>query len=223
MGGIIIKKVILFPIILIFLVSFSGCSLDNKNDTENKEKITLTMWHIWSQTTMDANGRIIQDTVEEWNKANPNVQIKVEAVENERYKAKIKTAFAVNELPDIFYSWGGGFSKPFIESGKVLNLNEYMDKDTKDKINKDMLNNVTYDNNIYGLPMTLSVGTFYCNTKLFSQANIKVPENYDEFLDAIKAFRNKGITPLLVGEKDNWTGILYYDIFSATRRRNRRN
>ena len=62
MGGIIIKKVILFPIILIFLVSFNGCSLDNKNDTENKEKITLTMWHIWSQTTMDANGRIIQDT-----------------------------------------------------------------------------------------------------------------------------------------------------------------
>ncbi|WP_170816512.1 extracellular solute-binding protein [Clostridium beijerinckii] len=213
-GGIIIKKVILFPIILIFLVSLNGCSLDKKNDTESKEKITLTMWHIWSQTTMDANGRIIQDTVEEWNKANPNVQIKVEAVENERYKAKIKTAFAVNELPDIFYSWGGGFSKPFIESGKVLNLNEYIDEDTKDKINKDMLNNVTYDNNIYGLPMTLSVGTFYCNTKLFSQANIKVPENYDEFLDAVKAFRNKGITPLLVGEKDNWTGILYYDILA---------
>lgn len=48
-GGIIIKKVILFPIILIFLVSLNGCSLDKKNDTENKEKITLTMWHIWSQ------------------------------------------------------------------------------------------------------------------------------------------------------------------------------
>ena len=172
------------------------------------------MWHIWSQTTMDANGKIIQDTVEEWNKANPNVQIKVEAVENERYKAKIKTAFAVNELPDIFYSWGGGFSKPFIESGKVLNLNEYIDKDTKDKINKDMLNNITYDNNIYGLPMTLSVGTFYCNTKLFSEANIKIPDNYDEFIDAVKAFKNKGIEPLLVGEKDNWTGILYYDILA---------
>lgn len=199
---------------LIFLVNLSSCSLEDKSNTENEEKITLTMWHIWPQTTSDANGKIVQDTVEEWNKANPNVQIKVEAVENERYKAKIKTAFAVNELPDIFYSWGGGFSKPFIESGKVLNLNEYLDKDTKDKINKGMLNNITYDNNIYGLPMTLSVGTFYYNKKLFSEANIKIPDNYDEFIDAVKEFKNKGITPLLVGEKDNWTGNLYYDMLA---------
>ncbi|WP_242982114.1 MULTISPECIES: extracellular solute-binding protein [unclassified Clostridium] len=199
---------------LIFIANLSGCSLSEKNNAENQGKITLTMWHIWSQTTIDANGKIVQDTVEEWNKANPNVQIKVEAVENERYKAKIKTAFATNELPDIFYSWGGGFSKPFIESGKVLNLNEYLDEETKDKINKGMLNNITYDNSIYGLPMTLSVGTFYCNTKLFSEANIKIPDNYDEFIDAVKAFKNKGITPLLVGEKDNWTGILYYDMLA---------
>lgn len=200
--------------ILIFLVSLSGCSSDYKNNTENKEKITLTMWHIWSQNTMDANGKIVQDIVEKWNKDNPNVQIKVEAVENERYKAKIKTAFAVNELPDIFYAWGGGFSKPFIESGKVLNISPYLDNDVKARINKGMLNNVTYDNNVYGLPITLSVGTFYCNTKLFSEANIKIPNNYDEFLEAIKAFKSKGITPLLVGEKDSWTGLLYYDMLA---------
>lgn len=198
----------------ILVFNLSSCSLDNANNIEKKEKITLTMWHIWSQTSNDANGKILQDTVEEWNKANPDIQIKVEAVENERYKAKIKTAFAVNELPDIFYSWGGGFSKPFIESGKVLSLNQYIDEDTENKINKDMFNNATYDSNIYGLPITLSVGTFYCNTKLFSEDNIKIPDNYEEFLEAIKAFKSKGITPLLVGEKDTWTGILYYDMLA---------
>lgn len=157
----------MFFAMAIFLFNLSGCSSNNKSNVENKEKVTLTMWHIWSQTSNDANGKILKDTIEEWNKDNPNVQIKVEAVENERYKAKIKTAFAVNELPDIFYSWGGGFSKPFIDSGGVLNLNEYIDESTKNKINKGMLNNVTYDNNVYGLPVTLSVGTFYCNKKLF--------------------------------------------------------
>lgn len=62
--------------------------------------------------------------------------------------------------------------------------------------------------------MTLSVGTFYYNKKLFSEANIKIPDNYDEFIDAVKEFKNKGITPLLVGEKDNWTGNLYYDMLA---------
>lgn len=208
------KRIVLFPIILIFLVNLSSCSLDNANKIDNKEKITLTMWHIWSQTSNDANGKVLKDTIEEWNRANPYVQIKVEAVENERYKAKIKTAFAVNELPDIFYAWGGGFSKPFIESGEVLNLNQYLSKDTESKINKEMPNNVTYNNNIYGLPMTLSVGTFYCNKKLFSEADVKIPDNYDEFLAAIKVFKNKGITPLLVGEKDTWTGMCYYDMLA---------
>ncbi len=208
------RRLLIFFIMVIFLFNLSGCSSSYKSDTENKEKITLTMWHIWSQTSNDANGKILQDTVEEWNKENPNVQIKVEAVENERYKAKIKTAFAVNELPDIFYSWGGGFSRPFIESGEVLNLNEYMDEDTKNNINKGMLNSVTYDNNVYGLPMTLSIGTFYCNTKLFADAGIKIPDNYDEFLEAVKGFKKKGIAPILVGEKDTWTGMFYYDMLA---------
>lgn len=201
-------------IMLILLINLDSCSLDNKNNMGNKEKVTLTMWHIWSQTSEEGTGKILEDTVDEWNKLNPDVQIKVETVENERYKTKIKTAFATNELPDIFYSWGGGFSKPFIESGKVLNLNEYIDNDTESKINKDMLNNVSYGDNIYGLPLTLSVGTFYCNKKLFQEANIKMPDNYNEFLDAIKAFKEKGITPLLVGEKDTWTGMLYYDVLA---------
>ncbi len=37
-GGIIIKKVILFPIILIFLVSLNGCSLDKKMTQKIKKK-----------------------------------------------------------------------------------------------------------------------------------------------------------------------------------------
>jgi len=208
------RRIFTFFIMLILLINLDSCSLSSKNNIDNKEKITLTMWHIWSQTSKEANGKIVEETVEEWNKNNPDVQIKIETVENERYKTKIKTAFATNELPDIFYSWGGGFSKPFIESGKVLSLNEYLDDDTKNRINDGMLNNVTYKDNIYGLPVDLSVGTFYCNTKLFSEANIKIPDNYDEFLDAVKAFKNKGITPLLVGEKDTWTGMFYYDILA---------
>jgi len=208
------RRIFTFCIILIFLIGLDSCSLDSRNNIVDKEKITLTMWHIWSQTSEEGTGKVLVDTVEEWNKLNPDVQIKVETVENERYKTKIKTAFATNELPDIFYSWGGGFSKPFIGSGKVLSLNQYIDDDTSSKINNGMLNNASYGGNIYGLPLTLSVGTFYCNIKLFKEANIKVPDNYDEFLDAVKAFKRKGITPLLVGEKDTWTGMFYYDMLA---------
>ena len=77
-----------------------------------------------------------------------------------------------------------------------------------------MLNNASYGGNIYGLPLTLSVGTFYCNIKLFKEANIKVPDNYDEFLDAVKAFKKKGYNTFIGGEKDTWTGMFYYDMLA---------
>jgi len=201
-------------LILLFFLSLQGCYKNTENNFSKSQKITLKMWHIWAQRSQDNNSIIIGDIINQWNKNNPNVQIEVESVENEKYKTKLKTAFATNELPDIFYSWGGNFSKPLIDSGKVLAINEYLDNSVMDELNEGMLSNVTYYDKIYGLPLTFSVGTFYINTQLFEEANIKIPDNYDEFLDVVKAFRQKGITPLLVGEQDKWTGTLYYDILA---------
>lgn len=208
------KKLLSIFLILVLPVSFQGCYKGQINDSNKGEKITLKMWHIWAQKSKDNNSIIIEDVVNEWNRNNPNIQISVESVESEKYKTKIKTAFATNELPDIFYSWGEGFSEPLIESGKVLSLDQYLDSTVMNEINKDMLNNITYKNKVYGLPLTFSVGTFYCNIQLFKEAGIKIPDNYDEFLYAVKAFRQSGITPLLVGEQDKWTGMLYYDILA---------
>ncbi|ADL52304.1 extracellular solute-binding protein [Clostridium cellulovorans] len=208
------KKLISVFLILLFFLSLQGCYKNTENNFSKSQKITLKMWHIWAQRSQDNNSIIIGDIINQWNKNNPNVQIEVESVENEKYKTKLKTAFATNELPDIFYSWGGNFSKPLIDSGKVLAINEYLDNSVMDELNEGMLSNVTYYDKIYGLPLTFSVGTFYINTQLFEEANIKIPDNYDEFLDVVKAFRQKGITPLLVGEQDKWTGTLYYDILA---------
>ena len=124
------RRLLILFIMLIFLISLDGCSSSYKNDMDNKEKITLTMWHIWSQTSNDANGKIIQDTIEKWNKENPDVQIKVETVENERYKTKIKTAFAQMNC-QIYFIPGVEALVNLYRIRKVLNLNQYMDDDTK--------------------------------------------------------------------------------------------
>ncbi|GFZ33889.1 solute-binding protein [Clostridium zeae] len=208
------KKLFSIFIITMLVISLQGCNDKKVNDLNGDSKITLKMWHIWAQKSQDNNSIIIEDVIKEWNKNHPKIQIEVESVESEKYKTKLKTASATNELPDIFYSWGGGFSEPLIESGRVLPLNNYLENGVLNELNDNMLGNVTYKDKIYGLPLTFSVGTFYVNTELFNTADIKIPDNYDEFLAAVKAFRKKGMTPLLVGEQDRWTGMLYYDILA---------
>ncbi|MBK1811106.1 extracellular solute-binding protein [Clostridium sp. YIM B02505] len=208
------RRLLSIFLIAVITFSFQGCDDKKVNDLNSDSKITLKMWHIWAQKSQDNNSIIIEDVIKAWNRNHPNVQIEVESVESEKYKTKLKTAFATNELPDIFYCWGGGFSEPLIQSGRVLPLNNYLGSGVLSEIKDNMLGNVTYKNKIYGLPLTFSVGTFYINTELFNTAKIKIPDNYEEFLSAVKAFRQKGVTPLLVGEQDKWTGMLYYDILA---------
>ncbi len=206
------RKVSIFSIIIVLLGNMYGCT--EKKVEKKEDPITLTMWHIWTQKSDKTNGSIVEGVIEEWNKNNPNIQIKSEIVENERYKTKIKTAISTNELPDIFFSWGSGFSKPFVEAGKVLNLNPYLDDEIKNKVKKDMFDNIEYNDEIYGLPITLSIGTFYYNKKLFEENNVNIPKNYDELLQSIKIFSKLGIIPLGTSGMDKWTTMLYYDILA---------
>ena len=76
------KKVSILCVAIFLLVNVYGCTEKKEHNTE--KIITLTFWHIWAQTSNDTNGSIVEGIIEEWNKNNPNIQIKSEIVENER-------------------------------------------------------------------------------------------------------------------------------------------
>ncbi|MDP4090787.1 MAG: extracellular solute-binding protein, partial [Bacillota bacterium] len=171
---------------------------------------TLNFWHIWTSTT-DPNKKNIDAVISDWNTANPNTQINVQAIENEAFKTKIKTAISANQAPDIFVSWGAGFSQPFVQAGKLLELDSYLNDGTKDKLMPGTLNYLTYNNKVYGLPYSSDFAALYVNNDLFTSNNVKIPQTFEDLLAAVKAFRAKGITPIAVGEKDLWPGMFLYD------------
>jgi raffinose/stachyose/melibiose transport system substrate-binding protein len=199
-----------------FLISgLAGCGSkpsSNAGSSSNEQKITLKLWHIY--TAQDSNTESFKAALKDWNDANPNVQIEAEGTENEAYKTKIKTAISANEAPDVFFSWGAGFGQPFVDSGKVLALDEYLNDGTKNKLTEGAFTYLTYNNKIYALPFFSGAGIFYVNKEMFDKNNIKIPETFDELLTAVKAFKAKGITPMAVGEKDKWPGMFYYDILA---------
>jgi len=182
-------------------------------DLPENEKIKLKLWHIWV-TDSDSNKRPFEKVLAEWNNANPNIQIEAEAAESEAYKVKIRTAIAVNEAPDIFFSWGAGFAKPFVNAGKVLALDDYLDEEILDKMVPGSLENFTYDGKIYALPTFMIAGIFFCNRELFDKYDVKIPDTFDELLEAVRIFKENNITPMAVGLKDGWPGIFYQNILA---------
>lgn len=179
-----------------------------------QEKKTLNVWHLWT-TESDANAKSFNIVLKEWQALHPDVEVVIDATENEAYKTKLKTAMAANEVPDVFFAWGGGFAKPFVEAGQVLALDDYLADGTKDRLLGGALDNVTYGGKTYGLTFIQWVGTLYCNKEMFDANGVAIPTTNDELLAAVEAFKAKGIVPFTVGAKDGWPAMFYQNVYAV--------
>ncbi|MFA9379434.1 MAG: extracellular solute-binding protein [Acetanaerobacterium sp.] len=184
---------------------------DSSTPSSPDEKITLSYWHIMT----DGPGKpMIKGIIDTWNTENPNVQIEASVTLNDPYKTKIKTAIAANEAPDIIYSWTQGFAQPFVKAGKILCLDDYLDDETMSKMLPGALDNITYDGKVYGLTYAQQASALYMNADLFAQYDVKAPTTFDELLTAIKTFKDNGIVPMALGNKDEWPGMWLYDMLA---------
>jgi len=203
------------------IFGLSACVTDNSTGSEigtgtgnnGEEKVTIKLWHIWASDN-ETQKKPFEQIIKDYQKENPNIKLEVDAYENEAYKTKIKTSIAVQEEPDIFFTWGAGFAKPFVKSGSVLALDDYLDDGTKEKISTGTIDNFMYDEKIYGLPMYMWAAVLYCNQELFDQHNVKIPETYDELLHAVEVFNDADVIPITCGEKERWPGMFFQNILA---------
>jgi ABC-type sugar transport system, periplasmic component len=221
MMNLIVKKVIPFLLAAGMLLGTTACGSPSSSGGASAApgagsaaapgKVTLTYWHIM---TDEPGKSMITNIVNKWNTDHPDIQIQASATANDPYKTKIKTAIAANEAPDIIYSWTEGFAQPFVEAGKILCLDSYLDSSVKDQMLPGALDNVTFDGKVYGLTYAQQASGLYVNTELFDKYHVKIPTTFDELLTAIKTFKENGILPLALGNKDEWPGMWLYDMLA---------
>ena len=177
--------------------------------TASAEPITLTMWSI--ATESDSFNPAYTKAIADYEAAHPNVKIVHETFENESYKTKIKSAVAANELPDIFYTWGGGFSKSFVESGKVYAIDDYYTDEYKAQLSTAALGNATYDGKLYGVTYTTPISLLYYNKAMFDKLGLSAPTTFDELKAVCQKFLDNGITPFGISVKDTWVTAMCHD------------
>lgn len=218
------KKFIAFLLVVMMIALFAACSAQTPAATSEAasssapaassapasesaesqapaEEITLTLWTI--ATESDSFHVPYQTAIEEYEKSHPGIKIVHETFENESYKTKIKAAVAANELPDIFYTWGGGFSQSFVDSGRVLSVDETYQK-YQDQLPKTMTGNLTYNGKLYGSSYILNVSMLFYNKKMFEENGLKAPATYEELVAVCQKFIDNGITPFGISAKDIW-------------------
>jgi ABC-type glycerol-3-phosphate transport system substrate-binding protein len=143
-----------------------------------------------------------------------NVQAELVIEPNDSYRDVIQTIIDSNQRPDVFFNWGGGSIRSYARAGLLEDLTPYLEADPefKDSFLPAVLDAGQIDGAYYGIPMrTVQPKLMFYNTAVFDDVGIAVPTNWDEFLNAIDAFSNAGITPVALAGADAWTMLMWVE------------
>jgi raffinose/stachyose/melibiose transport system substrate-binding protein len=168
------------------------------------------MMHLWPEGSSKAQFTIVDDIINAYEDEHPEIDIQTEILANEQYKEKIKVLSASNELPDIGITWAAGYMQPFVEGNMFAPLNDILESDLKDQFVPGTVDAFAFDNQTYGLPLELNIAPVYYNKEIFENHNLEVPQTYSEFLNVVKTLADNGVIPITVGNKDRWTGSMWY-------------
>lgn len=137
--------------------------------------------------------------------------------DSKAYNTKIKVMMYSDNPPDLFYSGDGDFTEELYSSARIQPLEQRL-------TDLDFWNLVLpsakvpgKSGHIYAVPIdTARYSVMLVNTALFAEYNVKIPENFAELTNTVKAFKEMGIIPIAIGGKNGMTVYNMIESFAAT-------
>ena len=168
------KRALLISTILLLLV----VPLFAQGAKVEQGPITLKYW-----THEDPNRtRIEERYIKEFEAANPNIKIERTTQASSKIIELVQTAFAANSGPDIF-NLSIEDEYQYIANNRVAPIDPkiagYKDLQAlRDAYMDGILDPVTVDGKVYGLPLELTNWTIFINKKVFRSAGLDPEEDY---------------------------------------------
>jgi raffinose/stachyose/melibiose transport system substrate-binding protein len=167
---------------------------------------------MWGLT--GGNQPVLQKSVDDWNKANPDKSIKLDFFANDAYKTKVRTAVGAGEGPTFIYGWGGGVLKSYVDAGQVDDLSSFV-KDNpkvKDRYLPSVLKNGVVDGKTYALPNNnVQPVVLYFNKEVFDKVGAQPPKTWDELMALVPKFKEAGVAPFSLGGQSKWPDLMWLE------------
>ncbi|GGI12615.1 extracellular solute-binding protein [Gottfriedia solisilvae] len=201
---------LMLALVLVLTAVLTGCGSSNNASTESDSKKVIKFMHLWPAGSSKQQNLIVSDIIKQYEAEHKDVKIEVEVLENEQYKNKIKVLSSSNELPDVGFTWAAGYMTPFVQGGLFADLDDVLNDGLKDSFVSGTTEAYALDGKTYGLPLELNIAPIYYNKAIFEKYNLEVPQTYSEFQNVVKTLEKNGVAPIALGNKDRWTGSLWY-------------
>ncbi|MGW4793636.1 ABC transporter substrate-binding protein, partial [Nonomuraea sp. NPDC004297] len=151
----------------------------------------------WQKESVAANKQL----VEEWNKANPGIQVTYVQGSWDNVNDQLVTQFAGGTAPDVIHNDSPALSG-FASDGYLLDLKDKVPAELKGDIPQAAWDTVTFDDGkgaqgVYGVPFLQESQVIIANKKLLDASGARVPTadepwTWDEFSEAAKKMTKGG-------------------------------
>lgn len=143
--------------------------------------------------------------------ANPGVTIDAQGYAPDEYKTKLKVALGTEAGPDVFHTWCGGEFQTYVDAGQVLDLSDPIASgELAEGINPGTMQAVTFDDAVYGIPVTVEASMIWYRPSIFEDLGLEVPTTWDEFLNVIEVTKGAGLVPIATANSARWPGTHWW-------------
>lgn len=212
-GAVIVAGAFAFTLVLTACQQGSSSGGDDDKTTDGAttaegtsdapaEVVNLTFQSLAGQPATIAETERI---VNEWNEANPDIQVEIVPAGWDGIYDKLVTQFNGDAAPDIIHFEASGI-RPFAVDGYIADLSPYLSDDLKSDISDGVWEAVTVDDAIIGLPTMMQSYMVFANTDLLAAAGVEVPTGdtmtWEQFREIAKASTVNGTYGLGWGLKN---------------------
>ncbi|MBN7804147.1 extracellular solute-binding protein [Agrobacterium rosae] len=170
----------------------------------------------WMHVELDPKAVAVwEEIAKDFEAKHPDVDVQLQFLENEAFKAKLPTLLQSNDVPDFFYSWGGGVLEEQSKTGALKDLTEVFDADggkIRKAYNPASIEGLSFDGKVWAVPYRVSLVSFFYNKELFAKAGVKAEDikTWDDLGSAVKTIKAAGIVPIAGGGGEKWPIHFYW-------------
>lgn len=191
---------------LALALSLSACGGEGGEASSGEEEFHVLVYG-------DATNKVEKQLVATFNKTS-EVKAVLDTIPGADYQQKLQTIISTPQAPDVFFNWGGGSIQPYVKADLLMPLDDFIKDDPGLKSNflPSVFDTAVIDGKSYGVPMrgTQPILLFH-NKKVLADAGVTAPRTWDELLDAVKALKAEGKTPIALGGGDKWPTLMWFE------------
>lgn len=193
-------------------LALAACAPSSSSGGEGDgDGTTLTVWS-WRVEDKAAYEKIF----DVYEKAHPGVTVDFKPFKATEYNKILATGLAGSDGPDVPQVRSYGQLQGTVAAGSLEPLDGKVDLSSWDE-NVVASAKGKEDGKIYSVPLARQATVLFYDKKMFSDNGIAVPTTWDQFIAANETFLEKGVTPLAVGAKDDWTLPIVHEVLGGAR------